>query len=89
LRDFAADVSVDAVPTPTADSDRTKPLLEKLETLLRDSDAEAADLIEEILPLVKESAMTSGLKQVASAIAAYDFDTALEQLVMLRKREPM
>ena len=85
LHGLTTDVSPDTTATASVDIDQSKSLLDRLDALLRDSDAEAADLIEELLPLLKGSSMSAGFKQVANAIAAYDYDAALEQLVALRR----
>lgn len=61
-----------------------KTALAKLETLLRDSDAEAADLLDTIRVHSIETPLDAILQQVASAVDSFDFDAALEALLDAR-----
>jgi hypothetical protein len=60
-----------------ADATRVQAVRERLEYLLRDSDADASDAVDELAELVKGTAMADTLKQVAVAVAEFDFDAAL------------
>ena len=53
---------------------------ERVLHLLKDSDADAADAVEELSELVKGTPMAAQLKRVAAAVEAFDFDAALEAL---------
>ncbi|MEW6164243.1 MAG: PAS domain S-box protein [Pseudomonadota bacterium] len=63
-----------------ADPAQVQALLDRLRVLLADSDTEAGDVIEELMPLVKGTPRAAGLRKVAAAIAEYDFDAALDAL---------
>ncbi|MFA7268585.1 MAG: response regulator [Sterolibacterium sp.] len=52
----------------------------RLKGLLEDSDSEAGDLVEGLAVMAKGTPMAATLKKVASAVANFDFDTALEIL---------
>jgi two-component system, sensor histidine kinase and response regulator len=54
--------------------------LRKLQTLLEDNDAEAGDLLGELLDSLGASPLARALKPVSVAIEAFDFDAALEKL---------
>jgi hypothetical protein len=56
-----------------------------LRALLEEDDAEAADLVEELQSLAGTT--TNDLKALSSAIADYDFDTALAALAALGELE--
>ena len=45
--------------------------------LLKDSDADAGDAVDELMELAKGTAWKSKLKRVSSAVADFDFDAAL------------
>jgi len=55
-------------------------LVERLHTLLSNSDAEAADVVEELSAAVSGTALAPAVKKAAGAVASYDFDAALEAL---------
>ncbi len=55
-------------------------VLKKLQTLLEDNDAEAADLLVALLDSLGASPLARALKPVGVAIESFDFDTALEKL---------
>jgi len=57
-----------------------KPALDKLKTLLEDYDTEASDLIYDLEALPEMTAHKQIIKSLSKAIAAYDFDEALNQL---------
>jgi CheY-like chemotaxis protein len=57
-----------------------EPAIDRLTKLLQDSDADAADAVDELIELAKGTALSFALKRVASAIADFDFDTALDAL---------
>ncbi|MBF0219372.1 MAG: response regulator, partial [Gammaproteobacteria bacterium] len=80
LQDVTADET--AVPDAAVITDfaRIDQLLDQLKGLLEESDSDAADVLDELLALVKGTPLASQLSQVTKAVAAYDFDAALEQL---------
>jgi CheY-like chemotaxis protein len=53
---------------------------ERLTQLLKDSDADAADAVDELIELAQGTSLAFALKRVASAIADFDFDAALAAL---------
>jgi polar amino acid transport system substrate-binding protein len=53
-------------------------LLSQLHELLQDDDAEAVDVVEQLLPMLGGHPAANAVKQMGKAIAAYDFDEALE-----------
>jgi hypothetical protein len=55
-------------------------VLKRLVALLRDNDAEAAEVVDELLELTHGTALAPGLKRVAAAVANFDFDAALAAL---------
>ncbi|BBP44507.1 PAS domain S-box protein [Thiosulfativibrio zosterae] len=57
-----------------------EPLLEKLKMLLEDDDAEASDVVEELLPLVKGTSMEATLRKVSNSVLDYEFEEALEAI---------
>lgn len=73
-------------PTPTdatvspSDSAQVDAVLAQLKTLLADSDTQASDVLDELKELTKGTFAAANLKAVSDAIAAYDFDAALEAL---------
>jgi hypothetical protein len=68
--------SEDAEASPF-DLDHT---LDKLRSLLEESDAEAGDLLGDLLDKIAGTPMAKALKPVATAIEAFDFDEALTRL---------
>ncbi len=70
------------IPTDsaTADPARIKALLDRLKAMLKDSDTEASDVLDELLPLARGTPIAVQLKQVATAISEYDFDAAMGYL---------
>jgi CheY-like chemotaxis protein len=70
---------------PKPESAKVRTLTERLETLLRDSDTEAADVLDELERAIGGGPLATGLKQVGRAIAEFDFDTAIEALKKLGK----
>ena len=79
---------IDAVPgvaTPApvvsfADPAVVKEALERLTSLLRDGEVEAADAVEALQELVQGTTMAMTLKRVATAVMNCDFDAALAVL---------
>ena len=59
--------------------------LDRLEGLIRDSDADAADLLDELIPQVKHTGLTQAFKKIAIALDNFDFDTALATLLQTRE----
>ncbi|MFT3848391.1 MAG: response regulator [Propionivibrio sp.] len=67
-----------AAPAHAAiDPARVGTLLEKLRSLLAESDSEAADVLETLAPLVQGTPLAQPLGNVARAIEVFDFDAAL------------
>jgi len=52
--------------------------------LLKDSDTNAADAIDELLDLTQGTPLASSLKRVAAQVADFDFDAALALLHEVR-----
>ncbi len=52
--------------------------MNQLRELLQDDDAEAVDVVEQLLPMLSGHPAANPVKQMGKAIAAYDFDEALE-----------
>ena len=64
----------------TLDEQRARALKERLRLLLVDNDTEATDTVEEFAELASGTPLSPALKQVAKAVANYDFDAALKAL---------
>jgi len=73
----ASPAASDANPQQTA---RVLSALDRLTALLKDSDADAADVLGELIEQLDGSALVIKLKPVATAIENFDFDAALEIL---------
>jgi hypothetical protein len=58
--------------------------LERLEALLRDSDAEASDLLDAVMEHATGTALGFALKRVAKAMEEFDFEAALAALQQAR-----
>jgi signal transduction histidine kinase/DNA-binding response OmpR family regulator/HPt (histidine-containing phosphotransfer) domain-containing protein len=69
-----------AAAPSAADMGRIKGLFEELGALLADSDSEAADVVEQLEDALKGTPHAKALGKLTSAIAEYDFDTALAAL---------
>jgi len=63
-----------------ADPARIKALADRLRVLLVDNDADASDTVQELAELAQGTALAPGVKKVASAVAQYDFESALKAL---------
>ncbi|NEX18466.1 MAG: hypothetical protein C1943_18160 [Halochromatium sp.] len=61
------------------------PLLDQLEGLLADDDADAVMVLEELRPLLAGTPQEHAARQVAKAVERYEFDEALEMLGDLRQ----
>jgi signal transduction histidine kinase/DNA-binding response OmpR family regulator len=79
LPDAAAEKGATASNAPV-DPAKVGALMAKLKTLATENDTEAASVADELVELVKGSAMEGQLRRISSAIADYDFDVALETL---------
>jgi hypothetical protein len=55
-----------------------------LTLLLQDSDADAADLLDDIAQLAKGTPLAASLKPVSRAVDSFDFDAALAALQAIR-----
>jgi two-component system sensor histidine kinase/response regulator len=69
-----------SVPSTLVDAGKLDALLTRLRAMLADSDSAASDVLDEIIELTQGTPLAVKLKQVANAVANYDFDVALEQL---------
>ncbi|MBF0188244.1 MAG: response regulator, partial [Magnetococcales bacterium] len=67
-------------PRQAIDKEAVKTLLHQIRNHLEASDSEAADRIEELLPLVKGTPLIAQANTLSTAIGDYDFETALTQL---------
>jgi len=67
-------------PATAANAAELQAGMDRLRTLLAESDSEAGDLVEELTELAKGSPVAAALKKVAVAIADFDFEAALEIL---------
>jgi two-component system sensor histidine kinase/response regulator len=65
---------------PMADPAQVQALLQRLRIRLDDSDTEAQDIVEELLPLVKGTTQEQALQIVANAVNVFDYEAALEAL---------
>jgi len=92
LRAFAGEVtapaaqptSADTVPPANPTAAALGAALDQLEALLRDSDVEAADLLDDIVEQARGTALGFALQRVAKAVGDFDFDAALEALQRAR-----
>ncbi len=73
-------------PTPALPEAERDALLDRLEKLLNDSDAEAGDLMDSLIHASADTALATQLGPVAAAIARFDYDVALTQLATARRR---
>jgi len=73
-------------PAPSIAPAQLHERLLQLRSKLEDNDSEATELIDEIMPLASGMPITSQLKQMATEIAAYDFDAALVTLGEIEAR---
>ncbi len=64
----------------TIDRATLEPLLNRLRGLLEDDDTDAADLLEELAPLLAGTPLSPGLERMKRAIDDYDFEAALQEL---------
>jgi CheY-like chemotaxis protein len=69
-----------ANPVSAVDAAVLQAALQRLTALLKDSDADAGDAVDDVLELAKGSQLAFKLKRVAAAVADFDFDAALAQL---------
>jgi hypothetical protein len=60
------------------------PQFDQLESLLRDSNVEATDALDALLEQARGTPLEPGLRRVAVALEAFDFDAALLALRELR-----
>jgi CheY-like chemotaxis protein len=67
-------------PVSAVDAAVLQAALQRLTALLKDSDADAGDAVDDVLELAKGSQLAFKLKRVAAAVADFDFDAALAQL---------
>jgi HPt (histidine-containing phosphotransfer) domain-containing protein len=80
LQKVGAGATVAASAAPPGDTAKLQEGITRLRALLADSDTEAADVVEALAEQARGTPLAAGLKRVAGAIAAYDFDAALEAL---------
>ncbi len=60
--------------------------LDRLEHLLRESDGDAEDVMNDILAQTMSPALAKALKKAAAALEQFDFDAALAALLAARTR---
>jgi hypothetical protein len=58
--------------------------LDRLEALLRDSDAEASDVLDAVMAQATGTALGFALRRVAKAVEDFDFEAALAALQQAR-----
>lgn len=63
-------------PDTPPDPARAAELLQRLASLLDDCDADAADLVEELRPVLSASAQASDFRKLERLVDAYEFDEA-------------
>ena len=68
----AAPASVDAA--------RVRALTDRLRALLADNDADASETVQELAELARGTRLAPGIRRVESAVAEYDFESALKAL---------
>jgi CheY-like chemotaxis protein/uncharacterized protein YqgV (UPF0045/DUF77 family) len=91
LRLLIAGMPSSQQPTATAEgvtavsADELVSLLDRLQTLLEQSDAEALDVVEEIASHVTETDLRERIKAIGRLIDDFEFDEALESLEELRE----
>jgi len=68
------------------DKKTVEPLLRELHTLVAQNYVDAADVLEELEPLLNNTHYSEHLKQVATDIHGYDFSNALERLEILVRK---
>jgi len=86
LRQFTQ-APVDAPETPATAAPAAldcAPQLDQLESLLRDSNVEATDTLDALLGQARGTPLEPGLRRIAVALEAFDFDAALLALRELR-----
>jgi HPt (histidine-containing phosphotransfer) domain-containing protein len=76
----AVSAPVGAAVRGVLDDARVHAARERLAQMLQDSDADAADAVDELTELVKGTAMAGALKRVAAEVADFNFDAALVAL---------
>ncbi|MFZ2329672.1 MAG: response regulator, partial [Rhodoferax sp.] len=85
LRAFASQSAAPELPAPQASaSGDVAVALDRLETLLRDSNVEASDALEVVLQRAKGTPLEHNLQQVAAAVESFDFDAAVAALQQAR-----
>jgi HPt (histidine-containing phosphotransfer) domain-containing protein len=75
----------DSATAATLDLEKFKLLLDELQVLLEDDDTGATEVIEELEELAGITVYMGILRRLAKAIAAYDFELALEELDELKR----
>ena len=78
----------DAVPVRAGDghgdSAQIARLLEKIEAMVADTDSEAAESAEALFRMVQGTPMAVTVGRMATALSAYDFETAMAELASLK-----
>ena len=75
--------------TPSIDTVQVQQLLQQLAGELADIDTGATATVQQLLDLTKGSALSGPLRQLAHAVAQYDFDLAQEALTQLPQLPPL
>ncbi|MES2951800.1 MAG: PAS domain S-box protein [Pseudomonadota bacterium] len=81
--EFVATQAMDTRATGQNDlheSSSLEPQLQRLKALLKNSDADATDVLDQLLDLAQGTPLASTLKRVATALDAFDFDAAADVL---------
>ncbi|MEG3637829.1 transporter substrate-binding domain-containing protein [Magnetococcus sp. PR-3] len=68
------------------DLEKVGPLLDKLSGLLEDDDTEAADLVEQLIPLLKGSESAQTLAGIEDLISDYAFEEAVELVIKINQQ---
>jgi HPt (histidine-containing phosphotransfer) domain-containing protein len=87
LAKVGASESPSAGGAAAAAPERVLELRGRLQALLEESDASAADVVEELVAETRGTPLEPALKRVSEALADYDFDAALEHLRAIEETE--
>jgi PAS domain S-box-containing protein len=80
LAGIGAGASDEPARSAAVDPARVRALTDRLKALLADNDADANETVQELAELAKGTALAPRVKKVASAVAEYDFESALKAL---------
>ena len=77
-----ADGKDDTVPVD-ADPEQVKVLLQRLAELLEDCDADAAEIVEQLRPMLANSTQSGSFRRLGKQVEDYEFDDALDTVQKL------